>query len=341
MTSVSSDYALAVDGGQSSTSCVLGTLDGTVLGVGGAGPCNHVHQPGGPERMHRALGDSIGQALDAVRPRPDRVTAVYLALSGGSQLALEIVPTIIPSRHLLADPDAPAALASGTYGGPGIGLIAGTGTVAVAENADGERAYRGGWGYMVGDEGGGYWIGMRAVQAAARAQDGRAPRTTLRERILEFYEEIDLRMVAQRMYGGEIGRPQLAALAPIVIQAAEEGDAVAGSILELAAEELASLVEAACSAVRLTEERERVIVATGGVLRPGNPLWRALDARLHVREPHFRLVVPRFPPVIGAFLLALRLAGVTLDDRVLDRVERSSGGMPELTSKLGVVPAPH
>jgi N-acetylglucosamine kinase-like BadF-type ATPase len=336
----SGHYALAVDGGQSTTSCVLGMLDGTVLGVGSAGPCNHVHQPGGPVRMRQALSDSIGQALDAVRPRPSHVDAIYLALTGGSQLAREIVPTIIPSLRLVADADPPAALAGGAYGGPGLGLIAGTGTVVVAQNAASERAYRGGWGYLIGDEGGGYWIAMRAVQAAARAQDGRAPQTVLRDRVLGFYGEVDLRSVAQRVYGGEIGRPQLAALAPVVLGAAEEGDEVARSIIEQAAEELVSLVESACSAVRLTEERERVIVATGGVLRPGNRLWQALEVRLQRRLPRFRLIVPRFPPVIGAFLLALRLAGTALDDRVLDRVERSTDGIPTLTNNLLGVPAP-
>jgi N-acetylglucosamine kinase-like BadF-type ATPase len=281
--------------------------------------------------MRRALGDSIGRALAVVRPRPSHVTAVYLALTGGSHLAREIVPTIIPSLHLVADSDPPAALASGTCGGPGIGLIAGTGAVVVAENSAGRRAYSGGWGYLVGDEGSGYWIGMRAVQAAARAQDGRAPLTILHERVLGFYEETDLRKVAHRIYGGEIGRPQLAALAPVVLRAAGEGDAVARSIVELAADELASLVDSASSAVRLSEERERVIVATGGVLRPGNPLWHALDLRLRTRLPQFRLVAPRFPPVIGAFLLALRLAGIALDDPVLDRVETSTARIAQLT----------
>jgi N-acetylglucosamine kinase-like BadF-type ATPase len=339
MSSVAGRYVLAVDGGQSTTSAVLGMLDGTVLGVGGAGPCNHVHQPGGPERMRQALSDSIGEALNAVRPRPSHVDAIYLALTGGSLLAREIVPTIIPSLRLVADADPPAALAGGTFGGPGIGLIAGTGTVAIAQNAAGERAYRGGWGYLIGDEGGGYWIGMRAVQAVALAQDRRAPQTVLRERVLGFYGEADLRTIAQRIYGGEIGRPQLAALAPVVLDAAEEGDAMARSIIELAAEELTSLVESASSAVRLAEERERVIVATGGVLRPENSLWLALEARLQRRLPEFLLIAPRFPPVIGAFLLALRLAGIALDDPVLDQVERSTDGMPNLTGKLRSVPA--
>jgi hypothetical protein len=93
------------------------------------------------------------------------------------------------------------------------------------------------------------------------------------------------------------------------------------------------LVEAICAAAAFTQARERVIVATGGVLRPGNALWRRFAPRVAERLPQFQLLAPRFPPVIGAFLLGLRLAGVALDEEVLTRVEQSQAAIPGLADK--------
>lgn len=328
-------FVLAVDGGQSSTVCVLGTADGEVLSVGHGGPANHVHQPGGPERLRRAIEGSVREAR-AAAGNPAHFAAVYLALTGGARQGEEIAHQILDADAILAEGDPPAALASGTFGGPGIGLIAGTGAVALAENARGERVDRGGWGYLVGDEGSGYWIGMRAIQAASRALDGRGPVTILTERVPAFYGETSLRAVASRIYGLELERPEIAALAPVVLEAAEGGDEVAAAIIDTAAEELVVLLEAVATAARLTEERERVIVATGGVLRPDNRLWHRLAALIDRRLPGFRLIAPRFPPVIGAFALALRLAGVSIDQSVLDRIDRTSAAFPELATKRRV-----
>lgn len=328
-------YVLAIDGGQSGTVCVLGTADGTVRGVGHGGPANHFHQPGGPERLRRAIERSLREALTA-GGNPSHVAAIYLALTGGAQQGAEIARSSIDAGTVLAEGDPPAALAGGTFGGPGIGLIVGTGVVALAENVRGERVFRGGWGYLVGDEGGGYWLGLRAVQAAARALDGRARSTSLTDQIPPFYGKSSLRDVASAMYGHELGRPEIAALAPLLLGAAAAGDAVAGEIVSAAAGEIIRLLECTARAAGFTEERERCIVAAGGVMRPGNPLWQQLATLIDRHLPAYRLIAPRFPPVLGAFILALRAAGVPADTAVLDRIDASRASFPTLADKRRV-----
>jgi N-acetylglucosamine kinase-like BadF-type ATPase len=244
-----------------------------------------------------------------------------------------MLPSIVPVDRLLAESDTVAALASGTCGGPGVGLIAGTGVCALAESAAGQRLLRGGWGYLLGDEGGGYWIGLQALHAAARAEDGRGPKTSLYGSIVQQCGAPDMRGVYKRVYAEEIGQPEIAALAPLVLAASDDGDPVAMEIVDEAAHELMLLVEAICAAAAFTQARERVIVATGGVLRPGNALWRRFAPRVAERLPQFQLLAPRFPPVIGAFLLGLRLAGVALDEEVLTRVEQSQAAIPGLADK--------
>lgn len=328
-------YILALDGGQSSTVCVLGTADGTVRAVGHGGPANHVHQPGGPERLRHAIEQSVREAC-AAAGNPSHFATVYLSLTGGARQGAEIAGALLDADTVMAEGDPPAALASGTFGGPGIGLIVGTGTVALAENARGWRTVRGGWGYLVGDEGGGYWFGLRAVRAAARALDGRGPHTALVELVPRLYGKASLRDVASAMYGHELDRPEIAALAPLVLEAAVQGDTVAGEIVDMAAEEILRLLEATVRAAGFTEERERCIVATGGLMRPENPLWERLAALIDRRLPGYRLIAPRFPPVLGAFILALGTVGVPVDTAVIDRIDESRKRFPALAAKRRV-----
>jgi N-acetylglucosamine kinase-like BadF-type ATPase len=335
---VPQSYALGLDGGQSSTICVLGTTDGTLISSGRGGPANHIGQPGGPKRLERALRSSMTEALCQVQPSIESLAAAYLSLTGGVQMAMEIVPAIVRTERVLAESDAIAALAAGTGAGPGVALIAGTGAVAVAINRNGQRSWSGGWGYLLGDEGSGYWIGLQALRAAARAEDGRGPATVLRGQILRRFTVPDMRAIFPRLYGEEITRPDVAGLAPLVLAVCEAGDRVATAIVESAADELSLLAESACAAAGFQDTCERVIVPTGGVLRPDNILWRLLAKRIAKRLPDYRLLVPRFPPVIGAYLLALQLTGIQIDDTLLGRVAASAARVPHIQSKESVSP---
>lgn len=354
-------YVLGIDGGQSSTVCALARLDGTVVGAGTGGPVNHVSRPEVRARMIRSLRDAVLGAFDAagllqggyshgstvssgVPPAADvppasgirlasgvSVDAAYLGLTGGVELAPGIVRELVQVDKVKAESDVVCALAGGTAGQSGIVVLAGTGSVAYGENARGQRASRGGWGYLLGDVGSGWWLGLEALRAAAWAEDGVRP-TELLPRILEHFRAPGLREVASRVYAGQLDRSSIAALAPLVLEAAAAGDPVATAIVATAADALADLAEAVSRALPLGTG-ERIIVGQGGVLRSANPLWQALAARLVRRLPDFRLQAPRFPPVLGSVLLALRLAGITVDDAILARLDSSSRRWPRLSAK--------
>src|SRR5947209_4935780 len=98
---MSEGYVLGLDGGQSSTICVLGTTAGELLSAGHGGPANHVGQPGGPERLRSALHSSITEALTAAEV--PTLTAAYLSLTGGCDLALQFMPEIVRAEHVLAE----------------------------------------------------------------------------------------------------------------------------------------------------------------------------------------------------------------------------------------------
>jgi len=133
--------------------------------------------------------------------------------------------------------DATLAL-SGLEDAVGVALIAGTGSIAVGCDAHGTTARAGGWGNILGDEGGGYAIGRAGLQAAVRAADGRGPWTDLLDRVLHALQFDSPAQLVGAVYANRDAR-MIAGMAPLVFAAARSGDATAEAIVRREAEELA------------------------------------------------------------------------------------------------------
>ncbi|HEY8719416.1 N-acetylglucosamine kinase, partial [Pengzhenrongella sp.] len=298
-----SDLILAVDGGQTGTVAVLAGLDGNIRGVGRGGPIRHHEEPDAERFVRDGLGAAVAGAMHAVADG-DVVAVSCLAMTGSVVIANRVIRELVVARAYLAlASDTLAALASGTAGGGGIGLIAGTGTVALAHGRGADDVLVGGWGWLLGDEGGGFWIAMEALKAAARDVDGTGEHTRLTLAVPPRLGQPDMRGVYNLVTGRRLDRTAIAALTTTVVAVAEAGDTVAAGILDRAADRLADLVVATVAAASFLESDERLIVPSGGVLRPGGWVLTRLTAQLAVRTPDFRVVVPQVPPVIGAYWL--------------------------------------
>ncbi|PYP30308.1 MAG: hypothetical protein DMD47_09995, partial [Gemmatimonadetes bacterium] len=158
----------------------------------------------------------------------------------------------------------------------------------------------GGYGWQLGDEGGGYWLGRRALDAAARARDGRGEGSTLLARLLsalglEGFDDL-VRWTATAT------PPQVAALAPHVLNAAREGEALALRILSDAAAELATLARAL---ERFFPGADEIPVAlAGGLLFATSPLAAVLRQTLAAEMPRARLQTGPVDTALGALKLA-------------------------------------
>lgn len=312
---------IAVDGGQSSTLALAAALDGTILGVGWGGESNHVDEPGGVERLTRALQESIGGALRDAGCPAEMVRAACLGMTGVSALAGEITQDLLPAAQVMVHHDAITALAGASVGQPGVIVIAGTGAVAYGERADGRAAKSGGWGYLMGDEGSGYDLGVQALRAITQASDGRGPATRLAETIPQHFGLDDLRALHRAIYSQQITRPQIAGLAAVVAQAAGHGDAVAQDLLRSAGESLAA---AALAVMRQLDVPGMAVYTTGGVFRAGEWVLGSFRAAIHAQSPSSTTADAAFSPAVGALLLALKAAGTALDSAVLDRIRASA-----------------
>ena len=326
------DLVLAVDGGQSGTLAVLATVDGIIRGVGRGGPIRHHEEQDAARFARDAVHAAVTLALVGALP-DDLIIVCCVAMTGSAAIADRAIRELVTSARFIAlESDTYAALASGTAGGGGIGLIAGTGTVALAQGRHG-TVLLGGWGWLLGDEGGGFWIAMEALKASARAVDGTGPATTLSRELQRELGQVSMRGVYNMVTGQGLDRTRIAALTPTVVALAEAGDTVAAGILDNAARHLADLVIATLGAAPFLDPDELLVVACGGVLRADGWVHTALAAQLAARAPELTLVSPSVPPVIGAYYLALLQQGIRVDASLRARVTDQVRQMPTLANK--------
>jgi N-acetylglucosamine kinase-like BadF-type ATPase len=299
---------LGIDGGQSSTTALIGDDTGRILGCGRGGPCNHVSSDEARVKFTLAIRDCLNAACAqaGIDPEQVRFAAACLGLSGGVEDKEAILRDILRVEKMMLTIDAVIALSGATAGEPGIITIAGTGSIAFGRNAAGKTARAGGWGHLFGDEGGGFDLARQALRAALRHEEGWGPPTALYPMLLEATAAASADNLLHRIYTTEISRQKVASLAALVDRAAVAGDAVARDILHAAAQELATLTASVRG--QLFETGNTVKVAyIGGVFRSGFLLERY---RMLVELEEGNVCGPPiFGPAAGALIEAYRVTG--------------------------------
>jgi N-acetylglucosamine kinase-like BadF-type ATPase len=301
-------YFLGVDGGQSSTTAVIGDELGRAIGIGRAGPSNHVGAAEGRAKFVSAV-EGCGKAACAqagLDLTTIRFTSACLGFSGGPADKESIVGEILSIGKTIVTHDGLIALSGATAGGPGLITIAGTGSFAFGRNASGKTARAGGWGYVFGDEGGGFYITRQALRAALRFEEGWGPRTVLRPMFLDATGASDINDLLHRFYTPEFPRPRIAEFSKMVNEAAIRGDKIARAILDDAAQELATIAEGVRR--QLFGAADVPLVAYVGGMFRSTILLEQFRAILEGEGN--RVMAPIYGPAAGALLEAYRAAGV-------------------------------
>jgi N-acetylglucosamine kinase-like BadF-type ATPase len=226
--------------------------------------------------------------------------------SSEAEAVERFVREIVRPARIRVVPDYVTNLLGASRGGPGVVVVAGGGSVAYGRTADGREATAGGFGYLLGDEGGGFDIGRRAIAAAIHAHDGRGPWTELTQIVCKAFGVSDLADIKRIVYVPQIPRERIAGLVPAVVRAAEAEDGVARSILSGAGRDLGHLALAVTR--RLFDSGKKVdVYPTGGVFAAGGYVNEPFGAELAVHCPLARIRPPQGSPLSGALLLAQEL----------------------------------
>jgi N-acetylglucosamine kinase-like BadF-type ATPase len=302
-------FFLGVDGGQSSTTAIIGDESGLVLGVGRAGPSNHVGAEEGPGKLVLAVRGSVRSACEQAGLDVDgiRFTSACLGFSGGPTDKEALLREILPIERMQVTDDALIALAGATAGEPGVVVISGTGSIAFGRNQEGRTARAGGWGYLFGDEGGAFWIACQAIRAARRWEEGWGLPTSLRARLLDATGARNINDLLHRCYTPEFPRPRVASLSILVNHAAEAGDPAAFEILDTAARELALLVIAVAGQL-FADGKPAIVTYSGGVF--GSRILLGRFRNWMASEEGVRVMPPVYGPAVGALLEAYRAVGL-------------------------------
>ena len=304
---------IGIDGGGTGTVALLAdAVTGAILGRGESGPSNI--QGVGVEAALKSLDDAIDNAFEAAGIPRSTVSAVCLGLAGiDRQEGLDVIhgwaARVALADKVLVANDATLLLAAGTPDGWGLAVIAGTGSIAFVKTPSGELGRCGGWGYLMGDEGSAYRIAVQGLRAACRAFDRVDPPTALVDRFVTAMNLSEAPDLIPAVYRGTWDRAAIAGLAPLVLIAAEQGDAVAMQIVREEATELARTAAGAVKANGLLREQLPIALA-GGVLTLSESYRRIFLSALAdygIVPGSMKLVTD---PALGAVVLAQRATGL-------------------------------
>jgi glucosamine kinase len=297
-------FYLGIDGGGSKTSCVIGD-ENSVLGAGSAAGSNVVRV--GEAQARESLFAAIRQACNSAGISAQQITHTCVGVAGAarpqiSDTVRRLLSQIVGGEIQIVG-DMVIALEGAFGGGPGIVVIAGTGSIAYGVNAENQTARAGGWGFAISDEGSGHWIGRAAVSAAMRCHDQEEDdqRSALLAAILKAWTLENLEQLV--VMANASPPPDFSRLFPAVLAMAEAGDSAARQVLTHSGDELARLGEIVLR--RLFSEATSVPVAmTGGVFASSALVREVFYNSLRSACPNATVKSGVVDPVIGALALA-------------------------------------
>ena len=321
---------LGVDGGGTNTALCLISEDGDVLAQLDAPSCYYLGAGSteGVSLVTRVLAEAVPALCTAAGTAPSQITFAFFGLPAYGEVSadvpiLDAAPrTALGHGRYRCDNDMVCGWAGSLALEDGINVISGTGSMSYGQRA--ERQVRvGGWGELFGDEGSGYWIAVRGLQAFSHMSDGRLPAgpllDVLREH-LHLRSDLDVVDVILNRWRGS--RRDIAALSRQVVEAARRGDTVAAQVLTAAAAELVMLIETTCRRLGFAAEEPVPVSYSGGVLSAPEVLSR-FEQQLTGPDGRYDLRTPRFTPVIGAALYAAKLAGAPLATTARERLQET------------------
>lgn len=317
---------LAVDGGNSKTDLALVRADGALL-AHVRGPLSSPHHLGLEacvDLLEGLLDEAVSAAgLERNGARVADTAEIYLAgvdFPAEEQQLQHALEKRGWARSTTVGNDTFAVLRAGTARGWGVAVVCGAGINCVGVAPDGRHLRFPALGAITGDWGGGYDVGLAALSAAARSEDGRGPVTSLERAVPAHFGLSTPLELAEAIHGSRIANRRLIELAPVVFAEAA-GDAVAAAIVERLAAEVVALARVAITRLDLGREPVEVLLG-GGLLRAGDGrLLGAIERGLRDLGEQIEVHRTESPPVVGAALFGLDALGADEDAGARARAE--------------------
>jgi glucosamine kinase len=308
---------IGIDGGGTHSFAVAVDSTGRRLAAAKAGSLNFFGAGLPTARRHlKKLSQSLEQQLPP-KTQINRIVVGCAALFSDATNAEKknLCRGILPLDRTRVISDCQTACFGATLGRPGVVIIAGTGSIVVAQNEDGQHQRVGGWGHILGDEGSAYWMAVEAVKSVIAAEEGLGSKTRLGHFVRQWFKVKKLTEVVPIIHGPDFTKERFAMLASDLARKAGRRDAVFREICRRGGRALASQ---ALTAVKLARVKTRPlpVYLVGGVLT-NNALVRAGLVAALKNSCAVRIAKPSLPPLLGATAIALADARVELTAKVV------------------------
>lgn len=301
-------FVIGIDGGGTKSTALLVGLDGAVLTECTGGPTQI--QVVGVKQASIELFELIKECCHKTGSKPDSLESVTMGIAGAGRASdrIDLANAVLslglrkkfPIKNLRVETDAQIALEASFAGGPGICVIAGTGSIALYRTEDGKVLRTGGWGRMLGDEGSGYVISRDALNAIMRQHDKRGEKTDLTKKALAHFNVRSPEDLIIKVYQEQA---EIAAFVPRVFEAAAEFDRIAHSILVKNANELVELVR-----ILIMQSRPKIklpVALRGGLLETDTIYSKMVKDKIVSSLPNLVIQKPKFPNAFGAAIIGL------------------------------------
>jgi N-acetylglucosamine kinase-like BadF-type ATPase len=327
-----SEIVLAVDGGNSKTDLALVAADGGLLSLvrGPQSSPHHLGLDGCLEVLSTLLNDALAEA-GLLGSNGAVADVAELLLAGvdfpAEEQQLEEAVRLLPwARRITVRNDTFAVLRAGTERGWGVAVVCGAGINCVGVAPDGRHARFPSLGAITGDWGGGYDVGLEAVSAAARSEDGRGPTTSLEGTVPAHFGLTTPTELAEAIHGGRIEQRRVIELAPLVLKEAE-ADLVARAIVDRLVAEVVAMARVALTRLGLEDEPVEVLLGGGLLQTAADGLLGTIATALAETGPQITVRSTRSPAIVGAALLGLDV--LKAEREAQERVRQELGGAVE------------
>ncbi len=302
-------YLIGMDGGGTKTKCILTDFNLNPIYETGGGASNFLVI--GTEKVAVTILELIKDCIDSKNISIDDLQAVVLGTTGGGrrndaellekQIFAYAEQKSLKINKFKVESDARIALEGAFSGKSGSILIAGTGSIMFGKDNKGEIHRVGGFGRYIGDEGSGYRIGRKGLNAVARYMDGRAKSTKIADLLDQEFSISTSEQLITEVYRNNFN---IASVAPLVFESAESGDKIAQRILEDEADEL--LLHITAMKAKLNVDLLKVSLI-GSILTTPNYFSYLFNEKVVRRLNDVKIMEAEYSPEYGAALMAKQL----------------------------------
>ena len=318
------NYYLGVDGGGTKTKFIICDAFGRLQAQSIQPTCHYLQC--GLDGVTKVMQDGMYDCLNSSAIKVEQIAAAFIACAGYRDIekdspAIErAVKKAYPQiPHMLGN-DMENALAGSLAGAAGSNVNAGTGSIGLGKNEQGQMCRSAGWHHIFGgDEGSAYWIACRLIQHFTKQSDGREPKTALYEAVkTQYHLQEDSDILTTCVVNWNFDRTRVAAMSQTVFTLAKQNDPVAMKIFQEAAKELADIYLAIYRQLPFTSKNIPVSYS-GGVFKSGSYILEPLKEYLSI-EPTLTLTAPILSPDAGSIILAMQYDNRLIDEKIIQNL---------------------